>query len=390
MRSSRIRSLAAALLTGAVFLLLAAASAGATTIPIQGGKVDWGIKESFRNYVKGPIAGGQIETSGGAVEAADGTFRFPVDDGTYDLTTHVVEAQGSGSVHFTGHYSGGVPALDLTFSNPRVIVGPESAVYADMVSKSMATGEVEEFPEAEFALLDASATAPEFEGEAVTLKEMPAELTAEGAEAFAGFYAEGEELDPLTLTAALTATEAPAEEPGTEEAATEAPHTGAPQPAAPQPVATPVPGPAPVTATPRLKSGGGSSTLGGGGSATVARITCPATVPCSLRAPKHLKLKSGGRSYGAKVIAPHWILAGKTAKVAVKVKRAALSRLAGAKAKGRLRLVLGSGAASTTKVVKVTLRRKVTASHNARPKHRGAHDRKGAQKAKAAPSREAR
>jgi Htaa len=354
MRSSRTRSLSVALV-GAIALLVSAASAAAATIPIKGGEVDWGIKESFRKYVKGPIAGGQIETSGGAAEAADGTFRFPVGSGAYDLTTHVVEVQGSGTVRFTGHFSGGVPALDLTFSDPRVIVGPDSVVYADVVTKSLATGEVEEFPNAEFALLDASMTAPEFGDEEVTLKAMPAELTAEGAAAFAGFYAAGTALDPLSLTAAFGATEPPVEEPKTEEPKKEEPKKEAPKPAGPTPA--PAPGPAPVTAMPTLKSsGGGAAKLGGGGSATVATITCPATEPCALQAPKVVTFKVGGRSFTAKVIAPHWILAGKSAKVTVKLPKAALAELGGGKAKVSLKLVLGSGVQSTTQVVKATLK----------------------------------
>src|SRR6185312_1382179 len=161
------------------------------------------------------------------------------------------------------------------FSDPRVIVGADSVVYADVVTKSLSSGEIEEFPDAEFALLDASATAPEFGGEAVSLKGMPAELTAEGAEAFAGFYAEGEELDPLSLTAAFAATEPPAQEPKVEEPRAETPKTESPVPA---------PNPAPAASMPTLKSSGGASKLGGGGSATVATVTCPASEPCSLHA----------------------------------------------------------------------------------------------------------
>ena len=43
-------------------LLVSAASAAAATIPVEGGEVDWGVKESFRSYIKGPIAAGKIET----------------------------------------------------------------------------------------------------------------------------------------------------------------------------------------------------------------------------------------------------------------------------------------------------------------------------------------
>lgn len=344
MRSTRSRSLATALFAAAIVLLVSATAAAAATIPIKGGEIDWGIKESFRAYVKGPIAKGQIEVSGGAVEAADGTFRFPIGAGAYDTTTHVTEVQGSGTVHFTGHFAGGVPALDLTFSHPRVVVGQAGVVYADVVTKSLATGEIEEFPDAEFALLDAGGVMPEFGEEAVTLKDMPAELTAEGAEAFAGFYTEGEALDPLSLTAAFKATP-PVEEPKKEEPKTEDP----------KPAGTPAPSPAPVAALPTLKSSVGPAKVGGSGAATVARITCPATAPCSLAAPKSVRLKIGGKWFTAKVIAPKWILAGESAKVTVKLPQAALGELGEGKARVRLKLVFGSGTQSTTKVVKATL-----------------------------------
>lgn len=354
MRSARTRSLPIALLMSAIVLLVGAASAAAATIPIEGGEVDWGVKESFRKYVKGPIANGQIEVSGGATEAADGTYVFPVESGTYDLTTHITEVQAIGTVHFTGHFSGGVPALDVTISDPRVILGGETGtVFADVASKAFTPGEPESFPDAEFAALDTSLTPPEFEGqEAVSLKSIPAELTEEGAEAFAGFYAEGTVLDPVSVTAAFSAPEPPVEEPTTEEPKTEAPKTEGAKPAAPDPA--PAPAPAPVM--PTLKSASGPAKLGGGGSATVATITCSAAEACSLQAPKTVTFKVGGKSFSAKVIAPKWILSGKSAKVTVKVPKEALEALAGGKLKLTLKLVLGSGTETTTKVVKATLK----------------------------------
>ena len=76
----------------------------------------------------------------------------------------------------------------MTITDPRVILGGATGtVFADVSSKAFTPGEPESFPDAEFAALDTSATPPEFEGEdAVTLAEIPAELTAEGAEAFCG------------------------------------------------------------------------------------------------------------------------------------------------------------------------------------------------------------
>lgn len=345
MRSAPTRSLPIALLLSAIVFLLSAASAAAATIPVQGGEVDWGIKESFRNYVKGPIAQGQIEVSGGAVEAEDGTFRFPVTSGKYDLTTHVTEVQASGTVHFTGHYEGTpTPQLDVTITNPRVIFGGETGtVFADVFSKAFTPGEPESFPNAEFAALDTSGVNPGLSSEAVTMAGIPAKLTKEGSEAFAGFYSEGTVLDPVSLTAAFEPTPVP-EEPKKEE------------PKAADPTPAPAPTPTPTMTMPTVKSSGGPAKLGGGGSATVARIACSSTEACTLKAPKTVPFKIGGKSFSAKVIAPHWILAGKSAKVTVKLPKEALEALGGGKLKLNLKLVLGTGTQSTTKVVKATLK----------------------------------
>jgi Htaa len=338
MPRTRTRSLSIAVSIAAIALLLGAASAAAATIPITGGEVDWGIKQSFREYVKGPGAKGQIEISGGATEEADGAFRFPVESGTYDLTTHQVEVQGTGTVHFTGHVSGGVPLLDLTFSNPRVVVGKSSVVYLDVLDKSF--GANNSYPNTEFALLDPSTVKPVSADEAVTLTDIPAELTAAGAQGFAGFYEEGDELDPVRLVASY-APKAQPEQPKKEE----------PKPADPAP-----PGPVPVLTMPTLKSTGGPAKLRGGGSATIATIDCASTEPCTVQAPKNVKFKVGGRSFGAKVLAPKWVLAGKSGKVAVKVPKPALEELGGGMLKISVKLVLGTGTQSTTKVVKATLK----------------------------------
>jgi Htaa len=340
MRSAPTRSLPIALLLSAIVLLVSAASAAAATIPIKGGEVDWGVKESFRKYVKGPIADGKIEVSGGAVEAADGTFRFPISSGKYDLTTHVTEVQATGTIHFTGHYEGTpTPQLDVTITDPRVIFGGETGtVFADVSSKAFSPGEPEGFPNAEFAALDTGGVIPGFSSEAVTMTAIPAKLTKEGSEAFAGFYSEGTGLDPVSLTATFEPTPAP--EPKKEE----------PKPADPPPA------PTPTLTMPTLKPSAGASKLGGGGSATVATITCASTEPCTVLAPKNVKFKVGGKSFNVKVIAPKWILAGKSGKVTVKVPKSALEELGGGKAKISLNLVLGTGTQSTTEVVKATLK----------------------------------
>jgi hypothetical protein len=356
MRSTGLRSIPIAVVVAAIALLATAATAAAATIPIKGGEVDWGIKESFRNYVKSPFAGGQIEVSGGAVEAADGTYKFPVGSGSYDLTTHATSVDATGTVHFTAHFEEGVPALDMTVSNPSVLLeGEGGTVFADVTSKSLATGEVVDYPGVEFATLDTSETAPSFEGEAVSLAGIPAELTAEGAEAFAGFYTAGTALDPLGVVASFEPTPPPVEE----EKPTDGgkPSDDGTKAGDPPSDSSPAPTtPAPVLPLPKLKSASGPAMLGGGGAAQVATISCPAAQACTLKAPKKVKFKAGGKQWSAKVIAPHWILAGKSGKVTVKVPRAALAKLGGGKAKISLKLVLGIGTQSSTQTVKATLK----------------------------------
>jgi hypothetical protein len=359
MRSTGLRSIPIALVLAAIALLATAATAAAATIPIKGGEVDWGIKESFRNYVKSPFAGGQIEVSGGAAEAADGTYKFPVGSGTYDLTTHTTSVDAAGTVHFTAHFEGGVPALDMTVSNPSVVLeGETGTVFADVTSKSLTTGEIVDYPGVEFATPDTSGSAPSFEGETVTVAGIPAELTAEGAEAFAGFYSAGTALDPLGVVASFEPTSPPTEEgekPGDGKPSDEGAKTDPPSESQP-PASDPAPAPAPVLPLPKLRSASGAAMLGGGGAAKVATISCPTAQACTLKAPKSVKFKAGGKQWSAKVIAPHWILAGKSGKVTVRVPRAALAELAGGKAKISLKLVLGIGTQSSTQMVKVTLK----------------------------------
>ncbi len=357
MRSTGLRSLPIAVVIAAIALLTTAAAAAAATIPIKGGEVDWGIKASFRSYIKSPIAAGKIELSNGAVEAADGTYKFPVGSGTYDLTTHSTEVQTKGTVHFTGHYMGEVPALDMTVADPRVLLeGETGTVFADVRSKSLSTGEMVDYPGVEFATLDTSEVAPSFEGETVSLAGIPAKLTAEGAEAFAGFYTAGAAVDPVGVVAAFEPTPPPVEE----EKKVDDPKTEDPKPDDPKPDApskSDDPAPAPVLPLPTLKKAAkGAAMLGGGGAANIATISCPTEQACILQAPRNVKFKAGDKQWSAKVIAPHWILAGKSGKVTVKVPRPALAHLAGGKAKISLQLVLGIGTQSQTQVVNATLK----------------------------------
>ena len=155
------------------------------------GTLDWGIKESFRNYIQGGIAKGDWSLSG-VTETSNG-FQW---SGSGQLNTDAVLGEVSlpGTVHFTGHDG----VLDTKISGMRLVIHSNTlaTIYADVVSQDM-EGTQHDLPGVAFAtvnLTGASLTADSFSVNGAT-----ATLTDAGAEAFAGFYEGGIELDPVSF-----------------------------------------------------------------------------------------------------------------------------------------------------------------------------------------------
>ncbi|GGV15361.1 HtaA domain-containing protein [Streptomyces spectabilis] len=156
------------------------------------GTLDWGLKESFRNYVVNGAAG-KITTSGGAQQAPrNGVFTFGGAKGTYDLGNHALKTAFKGGVRFTST----VHRFDITIADVKVHTkGKTGAIRADVTLNGAKQNDID------FATLDLDGIRPGHgEGGAVTYKDVPAKLTAKGAEAFNGMYRKGEVLDPATLT----------------------------------------------------------------------------------------------------------------------------------------------------------------------------------------------
>ncbi|WP_344032237.1 HtaA domain-containing protein [Streptomyces luteireticuli] len=195
--------------TLAVLAALCAALLPATTAvatesrEVSGGRLDWAVKSSFQSYVTGPIAQGSWELRGGAATVGSNQFRFHSAKGTYEPDTGAFEAGFSGGVHFTGHRKpDGSSQLDLTIANPAVrIKGANGTLLADMTSKAKGTGKVTARERVPLAALDLTGVDLRGGGTAVNLTGVPAKLTTEGAEAFAGYYTAGTQLDPVNLSA---------------------------------------------------------------------------------------------------------------------------------------------------------------------------------------------
>ncbi|MEU3350323.1 HtaA domain-containing protein [Streptomyces sp. NPDC037389] len=157
---------------------------------VNDGRLDWGLKKSFRDYVTGGFAQGKAEVFGDAVKLADG-YRFTKAGGTYDAATNTLDVAFKGEVRFTGHEG----QLDLRFSNFKVKASGsgDATLSADVASKGTVT----------LAKLKLDANALKARNGVVTLSAVPATLTAEGAGVFSyqgrAMYKEGAALDPVTL-----------------------------------------------------------------------------------------------------------------------------------------------------------------------------------------------
>ncbi|MEV5185891.1 HtaA domain-containing protein [Streptomyces werraensis] len=175
-------------------------SAPATEGEIADGTLDWGVKQSFRTYVTGPVAKGTITASDGAAQASDnGAFTFPDATGAYDTEAGTLDAAFEGAVGFKGHEHDGAYSLDLTLSDLRVsLTKGEGTLSADVADHDETSQDVV------LADLAAPSAALTVKDDVITLDGVTATLTEAGAEAFGGFYAAGAELDPVSLAVALT------------------------------------------------------------------------------------------------------------------------------------------------------------------------------------------
>lgn len=184
----------------------ATGSAAPAPAPAQGdiadGRLTWGLKESFRAYVVGPIAKGAITASGGASQAAgNGAFTFTDATGAYDTEAGTLTAAVKGSVNFKGHKGEGENGgygLDLTLTHLKAALsGGSGTLTADVTSLGVTTKAVV------LADLKAPSGGLTAKDDVITLDKVAATLTEAGAKAFSGFYAKGTALDPVSLSVAL-------------------------------------------------------------------------------------------------------------------------------------------------------------------------------------------
>lgn len=166
---------------------------GASDGTIKSANLGWGVRDSFRNYVRGGIANGSWELNGTSYSSdafnwSNGTGTFKGGKGSISF---------SGSVRFTGHHG----ILDTTIANPRLeINGNSGTLYATMTSNDP-SGKATNY--GEVALLKVDLSGLQSSADAVSVNGAATTLTAEGAKAFAGFYDAGKDMAPLSFSAAI-------------------------------------------------------------------------------------------------------------------------------------------------------------------------------------------
>ncbi|WP_314704436.1 HtaA domain-containing protein [Rothia mucilaginosa] len=166
---------------------------GASDGTIKSANLGWGVRDSFRNYVRGGIANGSWELNGTSYSSdafnwSNGTGTFKGGKGSISF---------SGSVRFTGHHG----ILDTTIANPRLeINGNSGTLYATMTSNDP-SGKATNY--GEVALLNVDLSGLQSSADAVSVNGAATTLTAEGAKAFAGFYEAGKDMAPLSFSAAI-------------------------------------------------------------------------------------------------------------------------------------------------------------------------------------------
>ncbi|MEW6874774.1 HtaA domain-containing protein [Trueperella pyogenes] len=167
-------------------------------------ELNWGLKESFRNYVSGDFAKGKWELSDGAT----GTFSFPLKDPKQFTPGKYDNLDFAGKVHFTAHHG----LLDLAIEQPTVRKGDSGwelvvTVAVNPFDKSKIADalagkiEIDKSKIATKRVVLATLSEPEISGtnDEQTIHFRSVKLTAEGAKSFANFYKEGQELDPMTI-----------------------------------------------------------------------------------------------------------------------------------------------------------------------------------------------
>lgn len=172
-----------------------APQASAAALCASDTEISWGIKESFRSYIKGSIANGDWTTSGNASDAGS-TFVFSGSGESVDPDVQTGSITTDGSINFTGHKG----ILDMTISNPKIEFDTTTGTLSATVTSNDTEGNPTEY--GEVVLGDLTLTELNLSSDSVSGNASVA-LTDTGSKAFADFYEPGTELDTVSFSGSL-------------------------------------------------------------------------------------------------------------------------------------------------------------------------------------------
>ncbi|MCI6206109.1 MAG: HtaA domain-containing protein [Corynebacterium glucuronolyticum] len=162
---------------------------------ISSATATWGVRSSFRTYIRGSIAKGGWKLGG--VTYDNDAFTFTGTSGAVDPQSKQGTIMFPGTIQFYGH--GGI--LDLTLSNLEVQFSGTSGNLIAAVKSNDVYGKPHDFGRVSLATLSFNElTTSDTQASAAA----QVTLTEAGAHAFADFYTPGTELDPLQFTAQLS------------------------------------------------------------------------------------------------------------------------------------------------------------------------------------------
>ncbi|MDR2255265.1 MAG: HtaA domain-containing protein [Arthrobacter sp.] len=194
------RTLSALAATGALLaggLVAAPVAQAAPTVDgrVSSASLTWGVKSSFRSYVKGKIAKGSITVSGGAKQAANnGAFTFTSGSGS------VLSGKGTvtfkGAVKFTGHKG----QMNLALSDVKVQLagGGKGYLVADAKAPKSKLTKAISLNNKRIATVKVATS--KASGGKVALKITSVKLTSDGSKALAGFYPAGTVVDSASVS----------------------------------------------------------------------------------------------------------------------------------------------------------------------------------------------
>lgn len=164
---------------------------------VVGGHLDWAFTKALdQEGAQRP----SLTASGGATVSPDGTLHFPATGGTYD------PGNGAATVTYRGTVVLAYPGSTVTVADPTVLMGTSDSTLqatVNVVTAGVAPHASPASPvQAAIGDLKTYGIAPQTAQQTMTWTQVPATLTATGAEAFPGAV-EGGVMGPVTWAVTL-------------------------------------------------------------------------------------------------------------------------------------------------------------------------------------------